>query len=58
MPLEGGGEDDRRRFDDGEGENFRGFVLELVGVGRRCGTKIFRRFDSINLSSRVFFSGD
>jgi pyruvate carboxylase len=32
--------------------------LELVGVGWRCGIKIFRRFDSINWLSRFFFSAD
>jgi hypothetical protein len=32
--------------------------LEFVGVGRRCGNKIFRRFDSIDWCSRFFFSGD
>ncbi len=61
FPFESDGDEDRWRFDDDdEGETVRGisFVFALVfdGVGWRCGTKIFRRLDSINCCSRFFFS--
>ncbi len=59
-------DDDRWRFDEGEGVFFRvsplDFILEIIGVWRRIGNNIFRRFVSMDCCSYLlvpfFFSED